>query len=67
MPKSTIPSVTLDLEPVGQSLTKLARRLRLGSPPIITYTSEGLLKIDLRTVFPRQDAELAAGIRAASS
>ncbi len=41
MPKSTIPSVTLDLEPVGQSLTKLARRLRLGAIPIITYTSEG--------------------------
>ncbi|MGI9241926.1 MAG: L-seryl-tRNA(Sec) selenium transferase [Verrucomicrobiales bacterium] len=66
MPKSTIPSVTLDLEPVGQSLTKLARRLRLGETPVITYTSEGLLKIDLRTVFPRQDSQLADSICAVS-
>ena len=66
MPKSTMPSVTLDLEPVGQSLTKLARRLRLGAIPVITYTSEGLLKIDLRTVFPRQDSQLADSILAVS-
>ena len=66
MPRSTMPSVTLDLEPVGQSLTKLARRLRLGVTPVITYTHEGVLKIDLRTVFPRQDSQLADSILAVS-
>ena len=40
MPKSTMPSVTLDLKPIGQSVTKLARRLRLGEDPVVTYTSE---------------------------
>ncbi|MFT4546958.1 MAG: L-seryl-tRNA(Ser) seleniumtransferase [Verrucomicrobiales bacterium] len=66
MPKSTMPSVTLDLEPVGQSLNKLARRLRLGAIPVITYTSDSRLKIDLRTVFPRQDSQLADSILAVS-
>jgi len=67
MPKTTMPSVTLDLEPVGQSVTKLARRLRLGEDPIVTYTSEGRLKIDLRTVFPRQDSQLIEAIRLVSN
>ena len=67
MPRSTIPSVTLDLKPVGQSVTKLARRLRLAELPIITYTTEGLLKIDLRTVFPSQDSQLIDGIRSVAN
>ena len=66
MPKTTMPSITLDLEPVGQSVTKLAKRLRLGAMPVITYTTEGRLKIDLRTVFPRQDSQLADSILAVS-
>ena len=31
------------------------------------YTADGLYRVDLRTVFPRQDAQLVAAIRTALS
>lgn len=67
MPKSAIPSVTLDLKPESMSVTKLAKRLRFGENPVMGYTAEGVYKIDLRTVFPRQDTDLTEAIRAAAS
>lgn len=65
MPRSSQPSVTLDLVPQGMSLAALARRLREGSPPVMGYVSSDRLKLDLRTVFPQQDEKLAAAIREA--
>ncbi len=65
MPKAQIPSLTLDLRPANLSLTKLAERLRKGSPPVMGYTAEDGYKIDLRTVHPDQDEALAAAIIAA--
>ena len=59
MPKAEIPSLTLDIRPEGQSLKALARALRESSPAVIAYTAEDCLKIDLRTVFPDQDDDLA--------
>jgi len=66
LPRSVIPSVTLDVRPQGFSLSEFAARLRAGTPPVIGYISAGMFKIDLRTVFPRQDEELARALRAAS-
>lgn len=66
MPRSAVASVTLDLTPLRGSVDDLARRLRLGEPPVIGYVAEGTLKIDLRTVFPEQDEALVAAVRAAS-
>ena len=65
MPKSAIPSITLDLKPETMSVTKLARQLRYADSPVMGYTAEGCYRIDLRTVFPRQDAALTEAIRAA--
>jgi L-seryl-tRNA(Ser) seleniumtransferase len=65
LPKSVIPSVTVDLVPEGVSLQELARRFRTGKPPVIGYIAEGRYKIDLATVFPRQDGELSAAVRRA--
>ncbi len=65
MPKSAIPSVTLDLKPEKMSVTKFARLLRSGEHPVMGYTADGLYKIDLRTVFPRQDEALTGAIRGA--
>lgn len=65
LPKTTIPSVTLDLLPKNGSVDDLAARLRRGSPPVVGYIADGRLKLDLRTVFPRQDETLIAAIRAA--
>jgi L-seryl-tRNA(Ser) seleniumtransferase len=65
LPKSVVPSLTIDLIPNGVSLEELARRLRRGKPPVIGYVSGRRYKIDLKTVFPRQDAEVQAAIHAA--
>ena len=66
MPKSELPSVTLDLEPQGQSLSAFARKLRTGSPPVQGYIAGDRVKLDLRTVFRSQDAALTTAIRAAA-
>lgn len=61
LPRSTIESVTLDFavdEPAA-----LAAGLRRGTPPVIGYTSAGKFRLDLRTIFPRQDEELVIALR----
>ena len=65
MPRTTIASITLDLLPKGVSLEAFAARLRAGRPPVVGYVSGGRFKLDLRTIFPRQDAQVADAIRAA--
>ncbi len=67
MPRSSLPSVTLDLRPAAHSLPEFARRLRQGQPPVAGYVENNLLRLDLRTVFPDQDAALAAAIRSAAA
>lgn len=63
LPRTALPSVTVDLAAVNPQA--LAKRLRLGEMPVIGYVAEQRLKLDLRTVFPRQDDELIAAIRRA--
>jgi len=58
MPRSLMPSVTLEINAGGGGVEQLARRLRLGVPPVVGYVADGLFKIDLRTVFPEQDRVL---------
>jgi L-seryl-tRNA(Ser) seleniumtransferase len=66
LPRSSIPSVTLDLRiDDSLSLDHFAAKLRAGTPPVIAYIAGGRLKLDLRTIFPRQDLELVAALRAA--
>jgi L-seryl-tRNA(Ser) seleniumtransferase len=65
LPRSAIPSITLDLFPTHVSLDLFSAALRAGAPPVVAYISDGRVRIDLRTVFPRQDAELATAIRKA--
>lgn len=67
MPRSSLPSITVDLRPSGQTADGFARRLRQGSPPVAGYIVDGMLRLDLRTVFPRQDDALTSAIRAAAS
>jgi L-seryl-tRNA(Ser) seleniumtransferase len=65
LPRSAIPSVTLDLVPQNMRLSDLATRLRAGDPPVIGYLSGNRFKLDLRTIFPRQDAEVVRAIHRA--
>lgn len=65
LPQATIPSVTLDLQPLELPLAELAGRLRYGSPPVIGTIAAHRFRIDLRTVFPEQDPELETALRLA--
>ena len=67
MPGMVLASVTLEVQPQGLPLAAFAARLREGTPPVAGYVSSGAFKIDLRTVFPRQDEELARALKAASA
>jgi L-seryl-tRNA(Ser) seleniumtransferase len=66
LPRAIIPSVTLDLQPDRISVEDLAAGLRRGSPSIVGYIAGGKLKLDLRTIFPRQDAEVVGALRSAT-
>lgn len=59
LPKTRLPSVCLELQPAGASLEELAQRLRMGEPPVVGRIEDDLLKLDLRTIFPHQDQDLA--------
>jgi L-seryl-tRNA(Ser) seleniumtransferase len=65
LPRSVIPSVTLDLQPLNIPLADFAARLRAGTPPVVGYLAGGHYKLDLRTIFPRQDEELFRSIHRA--
>jgi L-seryl-tRNA(Ser) seleniumtransferase len=65
MPRSSQPSVTVDLIPAALTLPAFARRLREGRLPVVGYIADERLKLDLRTVFPNQDSALIEALRAA--
>lgn len=62
-PDQTLPSWGVWL-PGGDDL---ARRLRCGNPPVVGRIEEDHVVLDLRAVWPAQDAELARAILAATS
>lgn len=64
LPQSIIPSVTVDLAHPTLQSQEISTRLRARALPVIGYIERGKLKLDLRTIFPRQDAELVEAIRA---
>src|SRR5438067_13606003 len=66
LPRAVISSVTLDLLPEKISLDDFAARLRRGSTPVVGYIAGGQFKLDLRTIFPRQDAQLLSALRSAA-
>jgi L-seryl-tRNA(Ser) seleniumtransferase len=66
LPRSAIASVTIDLTHSTLKPQEIATRLRDHTVPVIGYIDRGKLKLDLRTVFPRQDAEVVEAIRSLS-
>jgi L-seryl-tRNA(Ser) seleniumtransferase len=65
LPRSTMPSLTIDIVPKNCSLSDFAGRLRNSSPPVIGYIGNGRFKLDLRTIFPQQDDAVVDAIRVA--
>ncbi len=67
LPRSAMSSVTLDIRHGTLTARELSGRLRDQPTPVIGYIVRGTVKIDLRTVFPRQDADVVTALRAASA
>jgi L-seryl-tRNA(Ser) seleniumtransferase len=65
LPKSTMPSVTIDIVPRNCSLVDFAARLRNARPPVIGHIAKECFKLDLRTIFRQQDDLVVDTIRAA--
>jgi len=66
LPRSVLPSVTIDVSHPTRGAQALAALLRSQPEPVIAYVGRGNLKLDLRTVFPHQDAALIRALLAAS-
>ena len=67
LPKSIVPSITLDLLPENCSLDEFAHALRRSTPPVISYIANQRIKFDLRTIFSHQDDLLVDAIRTVST
>jgi len=65
LPKSGMPSVTIDILPGNCSVNAFAVTLRAWNPPIIGYIANERFKLDLRTIFPQQDDVVVDAIRSA--
>jgi L-seryl-tRNA(Ser) seleniumtransferase len=61
-PSSILPTRVLALSCDGLSADELAARLRGSEPAIIARVEEACVLLDLRTVFPEQDAAVAAAL-----
>jgi L-seryl-tRNA(Ser) seleniumtransferase len=64
-PGTSLPTRLLAITCEGLTAEQLAARLRQGEPPVIARLEEDRLLLDLRTVFPEQDAALASALREA--
>jgi len=61
-PSSVLQTRVLALACEGLSADELAKRLRVSDPPIIVRVEDGQVLLDLRTVFPEQDASVIAAL-----
>ena len=61
-PSCVLPTRLLALTREGITADELCTRLRTSDPPIIARVEEGRVLLDLRTVFPEQDAVLASNL-----
>lgn len=61
-PSSILPTRLLALTCEGLNADELASRLRASEPPIIARVEEDRVLLDLRTVFPEQDAAVVAAL-----
>jgi L-seryl-tRNA(Ser) seleniumtransferase len=63
-PSAVLSTRLIALTHAELSADELCTRLRSSDPPIIARVEEGRVLIDLRTVFPEQDAQIAATLNA---
>ncbi len=63
LPQVTLPSRALAFTGEGGALTALQTRLRSADPPVIGYLREGILRLDLRTMFLEESDAVEEAIR----
>jgi L-seryl-tRNA(Ser) seleniumtransferase len=63
-PSAVLPTCLIALTHAELSADELSARLRAQSPPIVARVEEGRVLLDLRTVFPAQDAKIVAALAA---
>jgi seryl-tRNA(sec) selenium transferase len=63
LPKSGMPSVTMDILPSNCSVAEFAATLRASNPSVVGYIANERFKLDLRTIFPQQDDATVDAIR----
>jgi L-seryl-tRNA(Ser) seleniumtransferase len=61
-PSAVLPTRLIALSHANLSADELNTRLRASIPPIIARVEDGRVLLDLRTVFPEQDANLATAL-----
>lgn len=67
LPKSMVPSITIDLLPENYAVEEFAAALRKSTPPIVAYINGGRVRLDLRTILAHQDDLLVDAIRTVST
>lgn len=64
LPGQLLPTYQLAIAPTGGTAEALAASLRAGHPAVVGRLEAGRLLIDLRSVVPRQDMQIAAAFEA---
>ncbi len=65
-PSAVLPTRLIALTHAVLSADELSVRLRASAPPVIARVEEGRVLLDLRTVFPEQDAEIVTALASLS-
>ncbi len=63
VPTQRIATVCVALAPQDLSVDEFARALRMGTPSVFGRVQDEQLLLDLRTVFPEQDADLLSAVQ----
>jgi L-seryl-tRNA(Ser) seleniumtransferase len=61
-PAATLPTSLIAITSNAHSADEFAARLRAAEPPVVARVDEGRVLLDLRTVFPEQEPQLAAAV-----
>ncbi len=67
LPRSTVPSVALELSIQALAPNDFAQRLRQATPSVVGYIAQGKFRIDLRTIFSSQDELVFAALKRVGS
>jgi len=65
LPDQKMPTWVVEVQAQTCGDTEFAKRLRTGVPAVMGRLRDGMLIIDMRTVFPGEDAEMVAAFRQA--